>query len=165
MSADTLPGTLAASELETLVGTEVGVSSWHRIDQARIDAFAEVTQDHQFIHVDPERAAETPFGGTIAHGFLTLSLLSAMGGEAQPKIKGATMGINYGFDKVRFLAPVKAGSRVRGRFVLARLSRPKPQEVDIVWQSTVEIENGKRPALVAEWLNRFYLEGEADKSC
>ncbi len=88
-----------------------------------------------------------------------------MGVEAQPKIKGATMGINYGFDKVRFLAPVKVGSRVRGRFVLARLSRPKPQEVDIVWQSTVEIENGKRPALVAEWLNRFYLEEEADKSC
>ena len=165
MSADTLSRTLAAGELETLVGTEVGVSSWHLIDQARIDAFAEVTQDHQFIHVDPERAAQTPFGGTIAHGFLTLSLLSAMGGEAQPKIKGATMGINYGFDKVRFLAPVKVGSRVRGRFVLARLSRPKPQEVDIVWQSTVEIENGKRPALVAEWLNRFYLEGEADKSC
>ncbi len=165
MSADTLPRTLAASELETLVGTEVGVSSWYLIDQARVDAFAEVTQDHQFIHVDPERAAETPFGGTIAHGFLTLSLLSAMGVEAQPKIKGATMGINYGFDKVRFLAPVKVGSRVRGRFVLARLSRPKPQEVDIVWQSTVEIENGKRPALVAEWLNRFYLEGEADKSC
>ncbi|NKX63793.1 MaoC family dehydratase [Labrenzia sp. 5N] len=157
--------TLAASELETLVGTEVGVSSWYLIDQARIDAFAEVTQDHQFIHVDPERAAETPFEGTIAHGFLTLSLLSAMGVEAQPKIKGATMGINYGFDKVRFLAPVKVGSRVRGRFVLARLSRPKPQEVDIVWQSTVEIENGKRPALAAEWLNRFYLEGEADKSC
>jgi len=165
VSADTLPRTLAASELETLVGTEVGVSSWYLIDQVRIDAFAEVTQDHQFIHVDPERAAETPFGGTIAHGFLTLSLLSAMGVEAQPKIKGATMGINYGFDKVRFLAPVKAGSRVRGRFVLSRLSRPKPQEVDIVWQSTVEIENGKRPALVAEWLNRFYLEGEADKSC
>ncbi|WP_297843743.1 MaoC family dehydratase [uncultured Roseibium sp.] len=165
MSADTLPRTLAASELETLVGTEVGVSSWYLIDQARIDAFAEVTQDHQFIHVDPERAAETPFGGTIAHGFLTLSLLSAMAVEAQPKIEGATMGINYGFDKVRFLAPVKAGSRVRGRFVLSRLSRPKPQEVDIVWQSTVEIENGKRPALVAEWLNRFYLEGETDKSC
>ena len=141
------------------------MSSWYLVDQARIDAFAEVTQDHQFIHVDPERAAETPFEGTIAHGFLTLSLLSAMGVEAQPKIKGATMGINYGFDKVRFLAPVKVGSRVRGRFVLARLSRPKPQEVDIVWQSTVEIENGKRPALVAEWLNRFYLEEEADKSC
>ena len=165
MSADTLSRTLAASELEMLVGTEVGVSSWYLIDQARIDAFAEVTQDHQFIHVDPERAAETPFEGTIAHGFLTLSLLSAIGVEAQPKIKGATMGINYGFDKVRFLAPVKVGSRVRGRFVLARLSRTKSQEVDIVWQSTVEIENGKRPALVAEWLNRFYLEEEADKSC
>ena len=141
------------------------MSSWHLIDQDRIDAFAEVTQDHQFIHVDPERAAETPFGGTIAHGFLTLSLLSAMGLDAQPKIEGATIGINYGFEKVRFLAPVKVGSRLRGRFVLARLTRPKPQEVDIVWQSTVEIEGSKRPALVAEWLNRFYLDGEVDTSC
>ncbi|TYC79834.1 MaoC family dehydratase [Stappia sp. BW2] len=165
MSIETLRRPLAAGELETLVGTEVGVSSWHLIDQARIDAFAEVTQDHQFIHVDPERAAETPFGGTIAHGFLTLSLLSAMGVEAQPKIEGATMGINYGFEKVRFLAPVKVGSRLRGRFVLARLTRPKPQEVDIVWQSTVEIEGSKRPALVAEWLNRFYLDGEVGTSC
>ncbi|GAB2184765.1 MaoC family dehydratase [Roseibium sp. LAB1] len=165
MNIETLPRILAAGELETLVGTEVGVSSWHLIDQARIDAFAEVTQDHQFIHVDPALAADTPFGGTIAHGFLTLSLLSAMGIEAQPKIKGATMGINYGFEKVRFLAPVKVGSRVRGRFVLARLTRPKSQEVDIVWQSTVEIEGSKRPALVAEWLNRFYLEGETDQPC
>lgn len=165
MNIETLPRILAAGELETHVGTEVGVSSWHLIDQARIDAFAEVTQDHQFIHVDPALAADTPFGGTIAHGFLTLSLLSAMGIEAQPKIKGATMGINYGFEKVRFLAPVKVGSRVRGRFVLARLTRPKSQEVDIVWQSTVEIEGSKRPALVAEWLNRFYLEGETDQPC
>lgn len=165
MTAGTLTRPLGIAELKALVGTEVGVSSWVTIDQARIDAFAEVTGDHQFIHVDPVRAAETPFGGTIAHGFLTLSLLSAMGVEAQPQIRGAKMGINYGFDKVRFLAPVKAGSRVRGRFVLAGLTQPKPGEIDLTWRATVEIEGGKRPALAAVWLNRFYLEREPDEAC
>ncbi|MHA7775258.1 MaoC family dehydratase [Roseibium sp. M-1] len=167
MSAGTLTRSLRVTDLKALVGLEVGVSSWITVDQASIDAFAEVTGDHQFIHVDPARATETPFGGTIAHGFLTLSLLSVMGVEAQPKIAGATMGINYGFDKVRFLAPVKVGSRVRGRFTLARLSQPKPEEVDLTWQATIEIEieGGKRPALVADWLNRFYLERETDAAC
>nr|WP_282449427.1 MaoC family dehydratase [Roseibium sp. CAU 1639] len=149
--------------MKARIGAEVGVSSWVRIDQAKIDAFADVTGDHQYIHVDPERAADTPFGGTIAHGFLTLSLLSAMALEAQPKITGAEMGINYGFDKVRFLAPVKAGTRLRGRFKLAALSQPKPTELDITWASTVEIEGERRPALAADWLNRFYLKKE-DKS-
>ncbi|WP_428650874.1 MaoC family dehydratase [Roseibium sp.] len=140
-----------------MIGQEVGVSAWHRVEQADIDAFAAVTKDHQFIHVDPDRARQTPFGGTIAHGFLTLSLLSVMGVEAQPKIKGATFGINYGFERVRFLAPVKSGARLRGRFVLSDLKEPRPGEVDITWQATVEIEGGKRPALVADWLNRFYV--------
>jgi len=162
VSAGTLTHPLRVEDLRALVGREVGVSSWVTVDQARIDSFAEVTGDHQFIHVDPARASKTPFGGTIAHGFLTLSLLSAFGLEAQPKIEGAVMGINYGFDKVRFLAPVKAGSRVRGRFVLAGLTQPKPGEIDLTWQVTVEIEGGKRPALVADWLNRFYLEGEGE---
>ena len=165
MTAGTLTRPLGIADLKVLVGTEVGVSSWVTIDQAKIDSFAEVTGDRQFIHVDPARAAATPFGGTIAHGFLTLSLLSAFGVEAQPKIAGATMGINYGFDKVRFLAPVKAGSRVRGRFVLASLTQPMPEEVDLTWKSTIEIEGGKRPALVADWLNRFYLERETDAAC
>lgn len=165
MNADTLTRSLRVADLKALVGLEVGVSSWITVDQASIDAFADVTGDRQFIHVDPVRAAETPFGGAIAHGFLTLSLLSAMGVEAQPQIEGATMGINYGFDKVRFLAPVKSGSRVRGRFTLASLGQPRPDEVDVTWQATVEIEGGKRPALVAEWLNRFYLEREPDEAC
>lgn len=156
--ADGTVGPLSVDALTALVGTDVGVSSWLRIDQAKIDAFADVTGDHQFIHVDPRRAAETPFGGTIAHGFLTLSLLSALALEAQPKIAGARMGINYGFDKVRFLAPVRAGTRVRGRFRLAALTRPKPTEVDITWASTIEIDGERRPALAADWLNRFYLE-------
>ena len=161
MSVEASPGPVTVDTLKAMIGTEVGVSSWVLVDQARIDAFADVTGDHQFIHVDPVRAVQTPFGGTIAHGFLTLSLLSALALEAQPKIAGAEMGINYGFDKVRFLAPVKAGDRVRGRFSLAALSQPGPKEVDITWASTIEIDGGKRPALAADWLNRFYLnEGE-----
>jgi acyl dehydratase len=150
--------TLTIDALKNLIGEEVGISSWHEVGQNQIDAFAEVTRDHQFIHVDPVRANETAYGGTIAHGFLTLSLLSAMGVEAQPKIEGSVMGINYGFDRVRFLMPVKTGSKVRGRFVLSDLKQERPNEVDVVWGATIEIEGGKRPALVAEWLNRFYLE-------
>ncbi|OJJ12609.1 nodulation protein NodN [Alphaproteobacteria bacterium AO1-B] len=154
-----LDGTdLPGEALSGLVGKEVGVSSWHLIDQAMIDAFADVTKDHQYIHVDPASAARTPFGGTIAHGFLTLSLLSAMGLEAQPKIRGMTMGINYGFDRVRFLSPVKSGSCIRGRFVLKDVRAVKPGELNITWASTVEIEGESRPALSADWLNRFYLE-------
>ncbi|MET1413015.1 MaoC family dehydratase [Roseibium sp. HPY-6] len=148
-------------------GQEVGCSSWFLIDQARIDSFADVTQDHQFIHVDPLRAAETPFGGTIAHGFLTLSLLSAMGLEAQPQIENSTMGINYGFDRIRFLSPVRVGSRVRGRFVLANVREVSTSDVDILWKATVEIEGEARPALKADWLNRFYLakDGETKTAC
>ncbi|XYK78522.1 MAG: MaoC family dehydratase [Labrenzia sp.] len=153
---------LPVEALNGLVGKEVGVSSWHLIDQAMIDAFADVTRDHQFIHVDPAAAARTPFGGTIAHGFLTLSLLSAMGLEAQPKIRGMAIGINYGFDRVRFLSPVKSGSRIRGRFVLKDVRAVKPGELNITWASTVEIEGESRPALSADWLNRFYLETGAD---
>ncbi|MCV0425577.1 MAG: MaoC family dehydratase [Roseibium sp.] len=149
--------TLTVEELKDLIGQELGVSSWSKVDQAQIDAFADVTRDHQFIHVDPERAAATPFGGTIAHGFLTLSLLSAMAQEAQPVIKDTVMGVNYGFDKVRFRTPVKAGANVRGRFVLADARQPKPAELDVTWHVTVEIEGERRPALTAEWLNRFYL--------
>jgi acyl dehydratase len=103
-----------------MVGQEVGVSSWHLVDQKRIDVYADVIEDHQFIHVDPERAKrETPFGTTVAHGFLTMSLMSIMSYEVMPVIEGTTMGVNYGFDKLRFISPVRAGSRVRGRFTLA----------------------------------------------
>jgi acyl dehydratase len=109
---------ISLSEVEGLVGSELGLSDWMEVPQSRIDKFADATDDHQFIHVDPERAAETPFGGTIAHGFLTLSLLSAMNYNCVPRVREQTMGINYGFDKVRFMAPVPAGARVRGRFVL-----------------------------------------------
>ena len=157
MTAACKTGPVTIESLMAMTGQEIGVSSWYLIDQPQIDAFAKVTHDHQFIHVDPERASATPFGGTIAHGFLTLSFLSAMGQEAQPQIEGVVMGINYGFDKVRFLSPVRSGARLRGRFVLGDVKQNKPGEVDVLWQATVEIEGERRPAVKADWLNRFYL--------
>lgn len=138
--------------LAGLVGTEVGVSRWILVDQARIDAFAEITEDRQFIHIDPVAAAKTPFGGTIAHGFLTLSLLSAMTYDAVPPLEGVVMGVNYGFDKVRFLAPVPSGSKVRGRFKLASAEDKGGGRWLLKHEVTVEIEGGDKPALVAEWL-------------
>ncbi|MBB5046286.1 acyl dehydratase [Rhodopseudomonas rhenobacensis] len=141
-----------------MVGQEVGVSAWHLVDQTRIDGFADATDDHQFIHVDPLRAArETPFGGSIAHGFLTLSLLSVFSYEAMPRIRGATMGVNYGFDRLRFISPVRAGSRVRGRFMLAEAVMRKPNELLSRTAVSVEIEGEKRSALVADWLGLIYF--------
>ena len=144
------------SELPSLIGQEVGVSRWITVDQARIDAFARITEDEQFIHVDPERARATPFGGTIAHGFLTLSLASAMSYDAVAPLDGVVMGVNYGFDKLRFLAPVPAGSRVRGRFRLLSAENKGTQDGVTRWllkhELTVEIEGGDKPALIAEWL-------------
>jgi len=146
------------AQLKTRVGDEVGISDWFAIGQAQIDAFADLTGDHQFIHVDPVRAAATPFGGTIAHGFLTVSLLSWFAGNARPRIAGTRHSVNYGFDKLRFVAPVPAGSRVRGRFQLTRLDERVPGEVTQHYQVTVEIEEAERPALVADWITRAYLE-------
>lgn len=134
------------------IGQEIGVSRWFEIGQDRIDKFAEVTEDHQFIHVDPERAKATPFGGTVAHGFLTLSLLAPMTFDAQPTIVGTQMGVNYGFDRVRMMSPVPAGSRVRGRFVLTDVVDRGPSEVLVKSQVTVEIEGVDKPAIVAEAL-------------
>ncbi len=145
-------------ELETRLGRELGVSEWREIRQGDIDSFAEVTGDHQFIHVDEARAlAETAFGGTIAHGFLTLSLLSAFGLEALPPIANKRMGVNYGFERVRFLSPVRSGARVRGRFSLARLERRRANEVLLGYDVTVEIEGGAKPALAALWLTLAVL--------
>lgn len=145
--------TVPLAELVASAGSFEATSSWIRIDQMMIDAFAEITGDRQFIHVDRSRAAaETPFGGTIAHGFLTMSLLSAMAYEALPAPAEAAMSINYGFDKVRFLSPVLAGSRVRGHFKLSELSERKPGEMLSRYSVTVEIEGSDKPALAAEWL-------------
>jgi acyl dehydratase len=152
------PATLTLDACRALVGQEIGVSTWFTIDQARIDAFAAATGDHQFIHVDPERArAETPFGGTIAHGLLTLSMLSAMVYDAVPGIEGERMGINYGFDAVRFVAPVRAGRRIRARFVLEALTERQPGQWLRTTGVTVEIDGEPRPALVARWLGLSVL--------
>jgi acyl dehydratase len=147
-------------EIRNRIGEEVGVSSWVLIDQARIDAFAGATDDRQFIHVDPEAAAQTPFGGTVAHGFLTLSLLSRLGPEAMLLPDGLRMAVNYGLDRVRFLAPVRSGSRMRGRFRLDSVEEKAPGQILMRHTVTVEIEGQAKPALTAEWLGLMFIQGE-----
>ena len=144
--------TVAASELQSLVGTEIGTSDWVTVDQDRINVFADVTEDHQFIHINEEAAKMTPFGGTIAHGFLTLSLLSKFSEGAGLVIEGVKMGVNYGFEKVRFLAPVPSGSKVRGRFNLKSVVEKKPGQHLLTYEVTVEIDGQEKPALIADWL-------------
>lgn len=148
---------LTLDEYRALVGQEVGVSDWIDVPQDKINAFAEVTGDHQFIHVNPELAAQTPFGTTIAHGYLTLSLLSVMAYQAMPGIKGTRMGVNYGLNKVRFMAPVKSSKKVRGRFTIADVT----QRPDGAWQTTVnvsvEIDGETKPALAAEWITLAFV--------
>ena len=142
------------TDLATLVGQPLGTSDWVTVDQARIDRFAEATGDHQWIHVDPARAAEGPFGATIAHGFLTLSLLPLLF-DTGFAIADVRMGINYGLNRVRFITPVKAGSRVRGHF---RLLEYQPIEggAQLVVEATIELEGSERPACVAETVSRRY---------
>jgi acyl dehydratase len=149
---------VSLATLRARVGEEIGVSEWLTVAQDRIDAFADLCGDHQFIHVDPQRAAETPFGGTIAHGFLTLSLLTWFAAGVRPRIAGTRHSVNYGFDRVRFVAPVPAGGRLRGRFRLTSLDERVPGEVTQHYQVTVEIEGGERPALAADWITRAFLE-------
>jgi len=142
--------------LAELVGREVGVSEWLEVSQGRIEQFAEATEDRQWIHTDPERAArESPFGTTIAHGFLTLSLLSELG-RTTMSVGGVRMGINYGLNRVRFVSPVPAGSRVRGRFTLAA-AKEFDGGMEVTWKVTVEREGGERPCCVAEWLVRYFV--------
>jgi acyl dehydratase len=140
------------AEIGAWVGKETGVSDWVEIDQARISAFADVTEDHQFIHVDPEAAKATPFGGTIAHGFLTLSMLSRLAAGSVLVCEGIKMGVNYGFEKVRFITPVKSGRRIRGRFTLMSADEKLPGQWSFKYGVKVEIEGEDRPALAAEWL-------------
>ena len=140
-----------------MIGQDIGVSRWFEIDQSRIDAFAVNTEDHQFIHVNPELAAKTPFGGTIAHGFLSMSMLAAMAYDAQPTIEGQAMAVNYGFDRVRMLSPVRSGSRIRGRFKLLAITDRGPKEFMTKTEATIEIEGSDKPAVVAEWLGITYL--------
>jgi acyl dehydratase len=144
-------------EIAAKVGTELGVSDWLTVDQAAIDAFADVTQDHQFIHTDPEAAAMTPFGGTVAHGFLTLSLLSRMAADVMLVPDSLKMAVNYGFERVRFIAPVRSGSQVRGRFVLRSAQEKRPGQWQFVHEVTVEIEGETKPALTADWIGLIFL--------
>jgi acyl dehydratase len=143
-------------EIRSRVGTEMGQSSWLTVDQPRIDAFAEATEDRQFIHTDPAAAAQTPFGGTIAHGFLSLSLLSRMAADAMLIPEGVKMAVNYGLDRVRFLAPVRSGSRVRGRFTLDSIEEKAPGQLLMRHVVTVEIEGEDKPALTAVWLGLIF---------
>lgn len=147
----------AAADIPSLIGAEIGVSDWVRLDQARIDAFAEVTDDHQFIHVDPDAAAKTPFGSTIAHGFLTLSMLSKLAGGVVLRLDGVKMGVNYGFDKVRMVTPVRSGQRIRGRFTLMDAKERLPGQWMFKYAVRVEIEGETKPALAAEWLTLQFV--------
>jgi acyl dehydratase len=148
--------TASIDEIRTRIGSEIGVSSWLTVDQGRIDGFADATEDRQFIHTDPVAAAQTPFGGTIAHGFLTLSLLSRMGAEAMLIPDGLKMAVNYGLDRVRFIAPVKSGKRVRGSFVLDSVEEKAPGQMLMSHTVTVEIEGEEKPALTAIWLGLIF---------
>ena len=144
-------------DIRARVGSEIGVSDWITVDQDRIDRFAEATEDRQFIHVDPEAAMKTPFGGTIAHGFLSLSLLSRMAADVMLAPDTLKMGVNYGLDRVRFIAPVRSGSRVRGRFTLDSAEDKAPGQLLVRHTVTVEIEDGAKPALTAQWLGLLFI--------
>ena len=143
-------------DIRARIGTEIGVSDWLLVDQSRIDQFADTTEDRQFIHVDPALAAQTPFGGTIAHGFLTLSLLSRMAADVMLVPDTTNMAVNYGLDRVRFIAPVRSGSRVRGRFTLDALETKAPGQLLARHTVTVDIEHQDKPALTAQWLGLIF---------
>lgn len=150
--------TLTIQEYAATAGS-VRVSDWVTVTQTMIDRFAEATGDHQFIHVDPERAAATPFGGTVAHGFLTLSLMPMLSESAgMPQIRGLRMGVNYGGERVRFLTPVRSGSRVRGHFKLLAVTEKRPGQWQQTTEFTVEIEGQEKPALIAEWIGQIFID-------
>ena len=148
---------LPLADYLALKGKPLGASEWIEVDQGRIDRFADTTEDHQFIHIDPERAKATPFGTTIAHGYLTLSLLSKMAYGVMPGIEGSKMGVNYGLNSVRFLAPVKSGSRVRGHFTMKDVTERSAGVVQSTVEVSVEIEGETKPALAAEWVTLAYV--------
>lgn len=149
--------TAPLDQIRACIGQEVGRSAWLTLDQARIDEFAEATGDRQFIHTDPAAAAQTPFGGTIAHGFLSLSLLSPMGAEAMLIPDGVKIGVNYGLDRVRFLSPVRSGKRVRGCFTLESIEERESGQVLMRHGVTIEIEGEDKPALTAVWLTLLII--------
>jgi acyl dehydratase len=147
--------------LKARIGQEVGVSDWCLVDQSMIDRFADLTDDHQWIHVDRAAAATSPFGGTIAHGFLVLSLLAKLATAADIVLAGAKMGMNYGFDKVRMTSPVRSGSRIRGRFVLREVTQRGAGQWLVTMTATVEVEGQTKPAIIAEWLGLQFVGEDA----
>lgn len=150
---------VSLAQLRDNIGKQAGVSPWRDVTQEMINAFATATDDHQWIHIDPKRAkAETPFGGTIAHGFLTLSLLSTLAFEALPQIETTEMGMNYGFDRVRFMAPVMSGARVRATFDLAGADIRISGRVLTHYDVTLEIEGSKKPAFTARWVTMSVID-------
>ncbi len=150
--------TMAPGAIKNLVGEVVGTSAWVEVTQERINQFAEATGDFQFIHIDAEKAKLTPFGGTIAHGFLTLSLIPLLTQESDcPRPEGVKMGVNYGGNKTRFLAPVRSGKRVRGLFKLLELDEKRPGQWQQTMEITVEIEGEPKPALICEWITQFFV--------
>ena len=151
-------GTVTADELKALVGKTIGTSQWLTVDQDMINKFADATSDHQFIHVDVEKAKLTPFGGTIAHGFLSLSLMPVLTDTADlPRLENIRMGVNYGGNKTRFLAPVRSGKRVRGHFKLLEIEEKRPGQWQQTVEYTLEIEGEDKPALIAEWISQFFV--------
>jgi acyl dehydratase len=149
---------ITPQQMKDMVGQTIGTSEWYLVDQETINKFADATGDHQFIHLDEEKAKLTPFGGTIAHGFLTLSLLPVLMAKSDvPRIEGVKMGVNYGGNKVRFLAPVRSGKRVRGHFKLLELDEKRPGQWQQTIEMSVEIEGEEKPALLAEWITQFFL--------
>jgi acyl dehydratase len=150
--------TVSIDELKARVGQPIGTSEWLTVSQEMIDKFADATGDHQFIHVDPEKAKLTPFGTTIAHGFLSLSLMPVLTQMADlPRLDGIKMGVNYGGNKTRFLAPVRSGKRVRGHFKLLELDEKRPGQWQQTIEYTLEIEGEDKPALIAEWISQFFV--------
>ena len=149
---------MSPQDIQAKVGETVGTSEWVEVSQERINQFADATGDHQFIHVDEEKAKMTPFGGTIAHGFLTLSLIPMLRAKSDcPRPDGVRMGVNYGGNKVRFLAPVRSGKRVRGHFKLLELVEKRPGQWQETMETTIEIEGEEKPALIAEWMSQFFV--------
>jgi acyl dehydratase len=149
---------MTPQELAAKAGEVIGTSDWFEVSQERINKFAEATGDFQFIHIDEERARQTPFGGTIAHGFLTLSLIPVLGAQTQGvRVDGVKMGVNYGGNKVRFIAPVRAGKRVRSHTKLLELVEKRPGQWQQTNEITIEIEGEDKPALIAEWIMQFFV--------
>ena len=145
-------------ELKAMTGTVIGVSDWLTVDQDMINKFADATGDHQFIHIDEEKAKLTPFGGTIAHGFLTLSLMPVLTQKTDmPRMDGIKMGVNYGGNKTRFLSAVRSGKRVRGHFKLLEIAEKRSGQYQQTVEYTLEIEGEDKPALIAEWISQFFI--------